>query len=105
MVDAENEVLVLKRKHAASVRELTRELNNFKKECSNSGKVQGTSPLSQSSRASSNSSLNRAIGNGLEDSPSDSHLHLPPPQRSASSQLSVNGTADLTKETLQVQCR
>jgi hypothetical protein len=32
MIDAENEVLVLKRKHAASLRELTRELQTCKKQ-------------------------------------------------------------------------
>ena len=32
MVDAENEVLVLKRKHASSLRELTRELQSYKKQ-------------------------------------------------------------------------
>ena len=32
MIDAENEVLVLKRKHASSLRELTRELQTCKKQ-------------------------------------------------------------------------
>lgn len=103
MVDAENEVHVLKRKHASSIRELTKELNSFKKESANSGKVHGASPLSQSSRASSNSSLNRGIANGGEDSLNDNQLHLPHHQRSASNQFSGhNGMGDLTKESLQV---
>ena len=55
MIDAENEVLVLKRKHAASLRELTRELQSCKKQIDLSGTEASarsnanhrTSPLSQ----------------------------------------------------------
>ena len=103
MVDAENEVLVLRRKHAASLRELTKELQSCKKQAAeNSAKGSGASPLSQSSRASSNSSLHRAVvANGGEDSLNDNHLHPPNHQRSASYQLSHNG--DLTKESIQVR--
>ena len=103
MVDAENEVLVLRRKHAASLRELTKELQSCKKQAAeNSAKGPGASPLSQSSRTSSNSSLHRAVvANGGEDSLNDNHLHPPNHQRSASYQLSHNG--DLTKESIQVR--
>ena len=69
-LDAENEVNVLKRKNAASLRELTRELQSTKRQLddliqstSMGSQVQSVSPsgghMSRSSRTSSNLSLNR----------------------------------------------
>ena len=68
-LDAENEVKVLKRKNAASLKELTRELQSCKRSLDErqqqqqstpaSVSVSAVSPISRSSRASSNTSLNR----------------------------------------------
>ena len=61
-LDAENEVQVLKRKNVASLRELTRELQAYKRQITEQQQQQQQStsaPLSYSSRTSSNTSLNR----------------------------------------------
>jgi chromosome segregation ATPase len=62
VTDAENEVQVQKRKHAAGLRELTRELQAARRaldEKPPSATLQPSPPASRSSRTSSNTSLNR----------------------------------------------
>ena len=66
VIDGENEVSVLKRRNQAGIRELTRELKECQRKLENCGGHFTRSPtaLSQSSRTSSNSSLNRLAPNG-----------------------------------------
>ena len=103
VIDANNEVSVLKRKNQASLRELTRELRECQRklEQSNQNHLRIASPsgLSQSSRASSNTSLNKIPGcsNGGDESSTSStvscagsNLSLP---SSMSQETSSNGVA------------
>jgi len=75
-VDAQNEVEVLRRQHAARIRELTKELNAAKRRLEE-GRGESGSPvaLSHSSRTSSNTSLNRPDYN--PDTHSTPHLLKP----------------------------
>ena len=70
VIDADNEVSVLKRKNQASIRELTKELKEYQRKLDLQSSSARLSPvLSQaSSRASSNSSLNRLAPNGDDQS-------------------------------------
>ena len=74
-LDAENEVQVLKRKNVASLRELTRELQSYKRQITEQQQQQqqqpSSAPLSFSSRTSSSTSLNRQDphGGGGEQNP------------------------------------
>jgi len=83
--DANNEVSVLKRKNASSLRELTKELKECQRKLESSHHLRVASPLSVSSRASSNSSLNKLANNELESNSSSSNLSL------ASSETIANG--------------
>ena len=84
VLDADNEVSVLKRKNQASLRELTRELKECQRKLDNQQSNLRLSPvLSHSSRASSNSSLNRLAPNG------DSHDQSTSPTVSCGSNLSL----------------
>ena len=85
MSDANNEVSVLKRKNASSLRELTKELKECQRKLESSHHLRVASPLSVSSRASSNSSLNKLANNELESNSSSSNLSL------ASSETIANG--------------
>jgi len=83
-IDAINEVSVLKRKNQSSIRELTRELKECQRKLDNHQSNLRLSPvLSHSSRASSNSSLNRLAPNG------DSHDQSTSPTISCGSNLSL----------------
>ena len=82
--DANNEVSVLKRKNASSLRELTKELKECQRKLESSHHLRVASPLSVSSRASSNSSLNK-LANNEESNSSSSNLSL------ASSETIANG--------------
>lgn len=75
VLDADNEVSVLKRKNQASLRELTRELKECQRRLEHSQtqnhlRISSPSGLSQSSRASSNTSLNKMPSNGEDSSTS-----------------------------------
>ena len=84
MSDANNEVSVLKRKNASSLRELTKELKECQRKLESSQHLRVASPLSVSSRASSNSSLHK-LANNEESNSSSSNLSL------ASSETISNG--------------
>ena len=84
--DANNEVSVLKRKNASSLRELTKELKDCQRKLENSTlHLRVASPLSASSRASSNSSLHKLANQDPESNSSSSNLSL------ASSETISNG--------------
>ena len=84
VTDANNEVSVLKRKNASSLRELTKELKECQRKLESSHHLRVASPLSASSRASSNSSLHK-LANNEESNSSSSNLSL------ASSETIGNG--------------
>jgi len=89
-IDAINEVSVLKRKNQSSLRELTRELKDCQRKLDNHQSSLRLSPvLSHSSRASSNSSLNRLAPNG------DSHDQSTSPTVSCGSNLSLTTSDNL----------
>ena len=83
--DANNEVSVLKRKNAASLRELTKELKECQRKLESSHHLRVASPLSASSRASSNSSLHKLANQDHDSNSSSSNLSL------ASSETISNG--------------
>jgi chromosome segregation ATPase len=98
VIDAENEVSVLKRKNQASLRELMRELKECQRKLDAQPATLNLSPtvLSQSSRASSNSSLNRVGNNNVDDASSS-------PTMSVSSNLSfTNGNMRSSPHVVQV---
>ena len=76
-LDAENEVQVLKRKNAASLRELTRELQTCQKRLQEVTGPSNQDALSRSSRTSSNTSINRSEDQGRSPegaiSPNNNH--------------------------------
>ena len=108
-IDAINEVSVLKRKNQASLRELQKELKDCQRRLEQNS-LRLSPVLSQSSRASSNSSLHRLgnnagnsssnlpNGDGDQSSHSGSNLSL-----SANSDQYVNGSVPLVRTNPQIQ--
>ena len=117
VIDANNEVSVLKRKNQASLRELTRELRECQRklEQSNQNHLRIASPsgLSQSSRASSNTSLNKIpCSNGGDESSTSStvscagsNLSLPSSSQETSNFTTNNGVALRGSEHPKIQVR